>query len=223
MVRLSVARLSVVRLSVVGLSVGKPIMLKHCTSLLLSLGIAASATTLNTGCAPTIVAGGVTAVTIAHDRRTAATVLEDRTIEFKAHNAFHVARDRLQGSHINVHSYNNVVLLTGEVTTPELAAWADETVQNIEKVRFVHNELSIAPASTVGSRSNDAWISTKAKTSLLKIQDLEEFDVTRVKVVTERGVIYLFGLVTPQEGDAVTNTVRRLVGVQQVVKLFEYI
>ena len=192
-------------------------------SMLLSFSLAMGAATLTTGCAPTIVAGGVTAATVIHDRRTAATVLEDRTIEFKAHNAFYQARESLQGSHINVHSYNNVVLLTGEVTSPALATWADETVQNIDKVRFVHNELTIAPASTVGSRSNDAWISTKAKTSLLKIQDLQEFDPTRVKVVTERGVIYLFGLVTPQEGDAVTSTVRRLAGVQQVVKLFEYI
>jgi osmotically-inducible protein OsmY len=175
------------------------------------------------GCGPLIVTGSATAARLIHDRRTAATQIEDQAIEFKAYSAFRQAGETLGRSHINANSYNNVVLLTGEVDRPQLRQWAEDTVRGIDKVRFVHNELTVAPPSHWGSRSNDAWLTLKAKSSLLKIQDLPDFDPTRVKVITERGIVYLFGLVTPQEGDAVTGTVRHLEGVQQVVKLFEYI
>ena len=63
----------------------------------------------------------------------------------------------------------------------------------------------------------------KAKSSLLQVGGMPDFDPSRVKVVTERGVVYLMGLINEQEGDAVTSTVRRVNGVQRVVKLFEYI
>jgi osmotically-inducible protein OsmY len=44
-----------------------------------------------------------------------------------------------------------------------------------------------------------------------------------VKVVTEAGVVYLMGLVTPAEGDAAVEVARTTSGVSRVVKVFEYI
>ena len=44
-----------------------------------------------------------------------------------------------------------------------------------------------------------------------------------VKVVTERGVVYLMGLVTKAEAEAATNIARTTAGVTKVVTLFEYI
>ncbi|MGH9958714.1 MAG: BON domain-containing protein, partial [Pyrinomonadaceae bacterium] len=51
---------------------------------------------------------------------------------------------------------------------------------------------------------------------------IEGFDPTRVKVVTESGVVYLMGLLSPKEGTAVAELTRRIIGVRKVVKLFEY-
>ena len=175
------------------------------------------------GCGASLVLGGATAVSIAHDRRTAGVVLEDQSIELKAYQALQNQGQRVGQTHINITSYNGRVLLSGEVETEELYAWAAQSVSQIEHVQLVYNELQIAPPSSLSSRSNDGWITTKVKSSLLQIGGLPDFDPTRVKVVTERGVVYLMGLVTEQEGDAVTVTVRRVSGVQQVVKLFEYI
>ena len=174
-------------------------------------------------CAPTIIAGSATAVKLVHDRRSPGIQLKDRAIEFKAYSAMRSTRPPSSRAHVNVNSYNHVVLLSGEVESAELAQWAEATVRDIEGVRYVHNELLVASPSSWSSRSNDTWITTKAKSSLLKIRDIPDFDPTRVKVITERGIVYLFGLLTTQEGDAVTSEVRRLSGVQQVVKLFEYI
>lgn len=176
------------------------------------------------GCGPTLLLGGATAVKVIHDRRTPATQLEDQTIEIKSLSAFLQARSELGRSHINVTSYNNVALLSGEVERQEIKQWAEEVVRAIDGVRFVHNDLAVAPPSAWTSRGNDAWLTTKAKASLVKISNLpDSFDPTRIKVVTERGVVYLFGLVTEQEGNAATEVIRQLDGVQQVVKLFEYI
>ena len=175
------------------------------------------------GCGPTILLGGATAAKVVHDRRTTGTLVEDQAIEFKAYRTLLGARSNLGGSNITVTSYNNVVLLSGEVDSEQIRQWAEDIVRNIDQVRFIHNELAIGPKSAWSSRSNDAWLTTKVKSSLIQVDGISGFDPTRVKVVTERGIIYLFGLVTPQEGEAVTGVVSRLAGVQQVVKLFEYI
>jgi osmotically-inducible protein OsmY len=74
----------------------------------------------------------------------------------------------------------------------------------------------------MSARSSDAWITAKVKTALIDV-DVKGFDITRVKVVTERGVVYLMGLVTREEAEAATDVVRRVGGVQRVVRLFQYL
>ncbi|MNY68144.1 outer membrane lipoprotein [compost metagenome] len=46
---------------------------------------------------------------------------------------------------------------------------------------------------------------------------------SRIKVVTENGIVYLLGLLTKQEAAQATNLVQGVSGVQKIVKLFEYI
>ena len=45
----------------------------------------------------------------------------------------------------------------------------------------------------------------------------------RTKVVTESGVVYLMGLLTRAEADAVVAQVQQVSGVQKIVKIIEYI
>ncbi len=173
------------------------------------------------GCGVLVVGGTATAAGVVHDRRTAGTVVEDQAIELKAYEV--LDSQRLANAHVNVTSYNNNVLLSGEVPDESTREWVEERVAEVEKVRQIHNELAVAPPSSLGSRSNDAWITTKVKTSLVRISGLPGFDPTRVKVVTERGSVYLMGLVTQAEGDAAASVARQIAGVQRVVKLFEYL
>lgn len=178
------------------------------------------------GCAGLLFGGAAaTGVNAIHDRRTSGTMLDDQNIEFNSYLAFRKTEElaSAERAHINVTSYNNAVLLSGEVITPELRQIAEDKVRNIDKVRFIHNELAVGQPSSVQSRATDTVITAGVKASLFKIGDIPGFDPTRVKVVTERGTVYLFGLLTDQEAEAVTETVRRVNGVQQVVKLFEYI
>lgn len=175
-------------------------------------------------CVGGLLVGGATAVGLAmHDRRTVGTVVEDQALEFRLHHALRRSAMPLGNSHINVYSYNGNVLLSGEVSSEALKRGVEDVVRRDDKVRHIHNELQVGEPSPIISRSNDAWITTKTKSSLLQLSELPHFDPTRVTVVTERGTVYLLGLVTRQEGDAVAQVARRVNGVQQVVKLFEYI
>jgi osmotically-inducible protein OsmY len=178
---------------------------------------------LNSACAPVLVGGAATGVALAHDRRTAGTVLDDQSIEYKTRAAIYADKDIEMVSHINITSYNNIVLLTGETPNAQLKNRAEKIARGVPKVKRVVNEIAVTEPTDIGSRSNDAFITTKVKTTLLEVQGFYDFDPTRVKVITERGNVYLMGLVTKAEGDAVTKSVRYVDGVEHVVKAFEYI
>ncbi|HSH30309.1 MAG TPA: BON domain-containing protein [Thiohalobacter sp.] len=184
--------------------------------------VVAAALILN-GCAPLVVGGTATGVAVVHDRRTAGTVLEDQAIELKALSALRKDEELYKQSHLNVTSYNMMVLLSGETPTEGYKQQAGQIVGGVEKVRRVYNELRVAAPSSMMTRSSDTLITGKVKTSLFRIKGMEGFDPTRVKVVTENGTVYLMGLLTRREGDAVAEQARSVGGVQRVVKLFEYI
>ncbi|HHJ14637.1 MAG TPA: BON domain-containing protein [Gammaproteobacteria bacterium] len=174
-------------------------------------------------CVP-LVAGGAaaTTVSVAHDRRTAGTVLEDQNIEIRIARALGREKELSRQSHINVTAYNGIVLLSGETPTAEFRQRAGDIARRQEKVRRVHNELIIAAPSSMMTRTSDSWITTKVKAALVNIK-MQDFDPLRVKVVTENGTVFLMGLVTRAEAAAVTEQARTIKGVQRIVKLFEYI
>ena len=125
-------------------------------------------------------------------------------------------------AHVNATSYNSTVLLTGEAYTPELKAQAEKIAAEVPQVKNVVNEIELAGRSSLASRSNDGLITTKVKANLIS-EAGKRYEPEQVKVVTERGVVYLLGLVTRDEADAVTEVVRTTPGVQKVVRVFEYI
>jgi osmotically-inducible protein OsmY len=158
-----------------------------------------------------------TAAVMANDRRTAGTYLEDETIEWKV---FGRVREKFPGSHINATSFNRRVLLTGEIPNDETKKQVEDAVRAIDNVKEVTNELQVAGASSVASRGNDVLISSNVKARLVnngKVSPLH------VKVLTKAGVVYVMGLVTPQEGDAAVEIARTTSGVSRVVKVFEYV
>ncbi|MDX1519411.1 MAG: BON domain-containing protein, partial [Gammaproteobacteria bacterium] len=81
------------------------------------------------GCAAVAVGGGATAATLAADRRTAGTVVEDEAIELKAKKLFYENEEIRDKTHINVTSYNTRVLVTGEAPTEALKKRVIELVR----------------------------------------------------------------------------------------------
>ncbi len=174
------------------------------------------------GCAAAVVGGAAATAAVAHDRRTAGTVVEDQSIELKAYDLLAKDSKFEQQSSIHITSYNLVVLLTGQAADEGLRSKAEQIVSNIDRVRRVVNEIEIGSASTLVENSRDAALTTEVKLKLAKIR-LSDFDPLRVKVVTERGAVFLMGLINKKEADAVTDVVRHISGVRRVVRVFEYI
>lgn len=175
------------------------------------------------GCAPVLFGGAATTASVAHDRRTAGSIVEDQAIELKAASELNAQPELKRQAHINVTSFNMIVLISGEAPTEALRQRAGEVIGAIEKVRRVHNELQIAAPSSMMTRSSDTLITARVKTSLFNVEGIKDFDPTRVKVVTENGTVFLMGLLTRAEGDATARTASAVGGVQRVVKLFEYL
>jgi osmotically-inducible protein OsmY len=177
------------------------------------------AASLLAGCVPLLVAGAVggTAL-VATDRRSVGAQADDEAIELKmANNIGTGYGDRV---HVSVTSYNGIVLLTGEVPTPDLVTTFGELARTTAKVRRVHNELTVGPVSSVGSRTNDSYITSKVKARLV---ESNKVPATQVKVVTERQVVYLMGIVDRDEADAAGQIASTTSGVVRVVKLFEFV
>lgn len=175
------------------------------------------------GCAGLLISGAATGISVVHDRRTTGTLVDDQTTEFKLFDRLNAQLP--PGNQISVNCYNGVVLLTGEVISEPVRQDAGRIAYQLNEppVRLVHNELVVAPPSSLSEQSSDALLSTKVKTALFQINQIPDFDPTRVMVVTACGVVYLMGLVRPVEADAATDVVSQVSGVRHVVTLFEYI
>ena len=185
----------------------------------LALAVAAGGASIPlTGCAPIMIAAAVggTAM-VASDRRSAGAQLDDETIELRSSTSIGTGfGDRV---HVNVTSFNGTVLVTGEVPDQATQDEVLATVRRQDRVRNVQNELVIAPTTNLGNRSNDTLITSKVKARFI---EANQFAATHVKVVTERGVVYLMGIVTRTEADTASRLAAQTSGVTRVVRVFEY-
>jgi osmotically-inducible protein OsmY len=190
--------------------------MKRTSFLRLAATLLAAATL--SGCAALVVGGAVGTALVVTDRRTAGTQLEDQNIELKALTRIReTVGDR---GHISATSWNRQVLLTGEVASEADRAAIEQSIGRIEGVRSIVNELAVMGASSMTARSNDLILTSKVKASFIDAKDLH---ATAVKVVTERGTVYLMGRVTEREANRASELARAVAGVQKVVRVFEVI
>lgn len=170
-------------------------------------------------CAPLVLgSAAVGTALVATDRRTSGAQLEDEGIELRAANRL---ADALGGrGHLNVTSYNRQVLLTGEVPTEQDRLMAEQVLAKVDNVRSVVNELGVMGNATIGQRSSDTLVTGQVKAALVDSRDLYP---SSIKVVTERGTVFLMGRLTAREQTRATEVVRGVNGVQKVIRVFETI
>ena len=170
------------------------------------------------GCFGAAVVGVGAGALMVADRRISETYLADEGIEIRAANR--IGEKFGSNTHVNVTSYNRMVLLTGEAPDATAKAEAEKVVAGVPNVKAVTNELQVAGASSLGGRSNDTYITSKVKARFI---DYGKFSPHLVKVVTEAGTVYLLGLVTQREADDAVDIARTTSGVLKVVRVFEII
>jgi osmotically-inducible protein OsmY len=156
------------------------------------------------------------------DRRGFNRVLNDRNVQLTAQRTLDDDPALAGKVRIGTAVYDGVLLLIGEVPSDELRARAEADVTGFEGVRRVDNEIDVMPIPPFSQRAGDTALTARVKASLLNITSLPGFDPGRVNVSTAHGNVYLMGLLSHQEADAVTDVVRHVAGVQKVVRVFEY-
>src|SRR3954454_1441030 len=114
------------------------------------------------GCVPLVVGAAVggTAL-VATDRRSVGSQADDESIELKISNI----RNSRWGDqvHVNVTSYNGIVLLCGEAPDAGIKSAMEEIARTTNPVKRVHNEIEVRPATPMSERTNDTYITSKVK------------------------------------------------------------
>jgi osmotically-inducible protein OsmY len=166
------------------------------------------------------VAGGAIAggAVLATDRRSVGAQVDDQSIELRAADA--IASAVGGRGNVSATSYNRVVLLTGQVPNEADRSKVEAAVAKVANVRAVVNEVAVMPNSSLGQQTNDSIATSKVKAAFF---DSKDVPASAIKVVTERGVVYLMGRITEAESSAAANTARSVSGVTKVVKVFEII
>lgn len=190
------------------------------TPRLLLASLALSGLTVLSGCGALVVGGAAaTTAAVATDRRTAGEQVEDQAIEMKA-----AAEMRKlfpdDKARVNATSYAGLLLLTGDVPTEQDKQKAEEAAKGVEKVKNVVNQIRVGDVTPLSVRTNDTWLTSKVRSVLINTKEVPSRTIT---VTTERGIVYLLGKVTDEEGRRAAKATASVVGVNKVVKLFEIV
>ena len=178
---------------------------------------AAAVSVLLSGCAPILIGGAaVTSATVMTDRRTTGAIVNDEVLEKRVSYEIQQAIG-YERHHITVTSYDGKVLLSGEVASEQERLQAQNIATKSVGVTLVMNELAVIDPSSVTTRLTDSMLSTKVRSMIIAT---EKISLNQMKVVVERGIVYLMGIMTASEADLASRAAAGVSGVQQVVACF---
>jgi osmotically-inducible protein OsmY len=183
------------------------------------LPLVLSATILLQGCAGLIIGAGVGAVSVAHDRRTIGTQVDDTTAAGRISNVLLNDAAIQQQTNITVQVFNGTALLVGQAPTQELIQQAQNLASSVKNLKKLHNQIRLGSPIPAGVVANDAWLASKVKTKLLADKRI---DGLHIEIEVENGEVFLMGLVNKQESSIAVDITRNVDGVRQVIKAFEY-
>lgn len=155
-----------------------------------------------------------------YGERTFGSTVEDNAIESKARINIKRASPTLADAHVEIKSFNQVLLITGQVPNYNDKQIVTNVAEKIRNVKRVHNELEVGPNTSFPTRANDNLLVTKVKGRFIGTNDVV---AGRIEVLVENGTVFLMGLVTQEEATRAVNAAKRTSGIKKIVKVFEYI
>jgi len=165
-----------------------------------------------------VAAGATGTVAVMADRRSPAVQAIDKGIELQAENA--LAQRFGDNAHINVTSFNQKVLLTGEVKDDAIKVEAGDYFKDMKNAHSVFNELLVGPNSSYSSRANDSYLESKIKTQMIFTDKLPS---NSMDIVAEGGNVYLMGMLTQSEAELAKKVASNTNGVKDVYAYFDII
>ena len=175
-------------------------------------------TSLLSGCGVLAVGGVVAGASVMADRRTPAVQAIDKGIGLEVENA--LEKKFGDSAHINVTSFNQKVLLTGEAKDASIKEQAEAYAKANKNVRSVFNELIIGPNSTYAVRANDSYLESKIKAQMIFTNKLPS---NSMAIIAEGSSIYLMGILTQHEAGIAKKVASNANGVKDVYAYFDII
>jgi osmotically-inducible protein OsmY len=173
---------------------------------------------LGSSCVPVLLAGAAGGYII-YDDRSVRTIEKDARIFHVIHRAL-VRNSQMKHGRINVTSYKQVVLLTGQVPYASERAIAEKIARSAPNVRKIYNEITIEPEISALQVTKDTGITSNVRSHMLAKKNL---DSGGIRIVTENAVVYLMGDVSHPQAELSVSVAREIQGVRKVVKVFQYI
>jgi osmotically-inducible protein OsmY len=155
---------------------------------------------------------------VADDHRGVKQQFADRGTSTNAHDQLTYDPQLYKHARISTATYNGTLLLTGQVQSEELKQRAGKIAAKLEGVTRVYNELVVSGNESMLANMDDAWVTSKVKTMMLRRKSLRSGDV---KIITENGIVYLMGDVSHTQASLAADTARRVGGVRKVVEVFQ--
>lgn len=163
-----------------------------------------------------VAAGATSGAAVASDPRSSDGVFDDQSLRRKVDDAINAT---VPGNNVEVTSYNQSILLTGQVISPDNKAKSETMALQVPGVKKVYNYIEIGKSQSASQTSKDAYLTSAIKSNLLFSKGVSSNDV---KVVTTNGVVYLMGMVDPYQAKRMAKAASEIDGVKSVVTLFEY-
>jgi len=170
------------------------------------------------GCGVLAVGGVVAGASVMADRRSPSVQAIDKGIDLEIENA--LGKKFGDGAHINVTSFNQKVLLTGEAKDATIKEQAGAYAKANKNIRSVFNELIIGPNSTYTVRANDSYLESKIKAQMIFTDKLPSNSMV---IIAEGSSIYLMGILTQQESEIAKKVASNANGVKDVYAYFDII
>ncbi|MFB6434944.1 MAG: division/outer membrane stress-associated lipid-binding lipoprotein [Candidatus Malihini olakiniferum] len=172
------------------------------------------------GCIGVAAVGTAIATKSATDPRTVGMQLDDSTLEVLVFNAIRKDQELSNEARIVATAYQGKVLLIGQAPTIDLASRAKQIAMGVDGATEVYNEIRKGMPISIGTSSLDAWITTKIRSQFLASDTVKS---SNVKVITEKGEVFLLGLVTHREGHSAAELASKVSGVKQVITAFTFL
>ena len=154
------------------------------------------------------------------DRRSSEVIYIDQKIEFKA---ILETQDINEEDNLSFVSFNQIVLIAGEVPDEKTKQNVEEAVKKLDGVKEIKSYLLIGMSSSLKSKATDV-ITTSNVISRLYVNESKfesKLSPLHVKVYTERQDVYLMGILNSKEAEDAIQIAKSSKGVKKVIPLFE--
>ncbi len=163
-------------------------------------------------------AGVGAAVAVGVDSRGSTVVVDDKTLAYNVTDAVEAA---VPHGSFTIASYNQRVLLAGQVPTSDDMDHAELAAIDTIGVKKVWNYLALSVNETAGDLTRDSYITSLAKSRLIGQSGVNS---NNIKVVTCSGVVYLLGdqnAGDPVQIDGAIKGIKQISNVKNVVNLIQ--